>query len=62
MTDVGAASEEGVVVGFNVKTIHTWRNDFYANHASLVNPTRANILIRMCLMMRNVNEKHILAT
>ena len=32
MTDVGAASEAGMVVGFNEKTIRSWRNDFYANH------------------------------
>ena len=27
MTDVGAASEAGIVVGFNEKSIRTWRND-----------------------------------
>ena len=32
MTDVGAASEAGMVVGFNEKTVRSWRNDFYANH------------------------------
>ena len=54
MTDIGAASEAGMVVGFNEKTIHTWRNDFYA---SLVSPTRANIFVRMCLMtpQKNIN-------
>lgn len=31
MTDVGAASEAGMVIGFNEKTVRTWRNDFYAN-------------------------------
>ena len=31
MTDVGAASEAGMVVGFNEKSLRTWRNDFYKN-------------------------------
>ena len=31
MTDVGAASEAGMVVGSNEKTVCLWRNDFYAN-------------------------------
>ena len=31
MTDVGAASEAGMVVGFNEKTVRSWRNDFYTN-------------------------------
>ena len=32
MTDVGAASEAGMVVGSNEKTVRSWRNNFYANH------------------------------
>ena len=28
MTDVGAASEVGMVVGFNEKSVCTWKNDF----------------------------------
>ena len=28
MTDVGAASEAGIVVGFNEKSIRTWKNDY----------------------------------
>ena len=31
ITDVAAASEAGLVVGHNEKTIHTWRKDFYEN-------------------------------
>ena len=31
MTDVGAASEAGIVVGFNEKTVRKWRSDFYDN-------------------------------
>ena len=31
MTDVGVASEAGMVVGFNEKSIRTWRSDFYKN-------------------------------
>ena len=32
LTDVIAASEAGMVVGFNKKFICTWRNNFYENH------------------------------
>ena len=32
LTDVSVASEAGMVVGFNEKSIRTWRNDFYENH------------------------------
>ena len=31
MTDVGAASEAGLVTGFNEKSVRIWRNDFYTN-------------------------------
>ena len=31
MTDVGAASEAGLVTGFNEKSVRTSRNDFYKN-------------------------------
>ena len=29
LTDVAAATEVGLVVGFNEKTIRVWRKDFY---------------------------------
>ena len=29
LTDVAAATEAGMVVGFNEKTVRTWHNDFY---------------------------------
>ena len=32
LTDVSVASEAGMVVEFNEKSIRTWRNDFYENH------------------------------
>ena len=31
LTDVAAATEAGLVVGFNEQTIRNWRNDFYEN-------------------------------
>ena len=51
MTDIGAASEVGMVVGFNEKPIRTWKNVTQALE-SLVNPTRAN-LVCICLMTKN---------
>ena len=55
MTDIGAVSEAGMVVGFNEKAVCSWRNDFYANRGELLNLIRASMLVHLYGMTKSAN-------
>ena len=58
MTDVGAASEAGIVVGFNEKTVRTWRNDFYANRGEFSESYQGKHARAFVLDDGSANQQH----
>ena len=43
MTACGAANEVGLVLSYNEKTVHKWRQNFYSNQGTSQNQSRENM-------------------